>query len=85
MKFTLITLFGGLLVSLLFINNKVGEPNEIVEYTPPKTLTSQEVIQSTDLYKRVVKIEDTLALIKLYRNEENAQRFADITDREILP
>lgn len=80
MKFTITTLFGGLLVSLFFIHEKVGEPKEIVEYTPPKTLTSQEVIQSTDLYKRVVKIEDTLALIKQY-NEETNKRFVDIPHR----
>ena len=54
MKLTLTTLFGGLLVSLFFINNKVGQPTERVEYKPIKTLTSQQVIESTDLYKRVV-------------------------------
>jgi len=85
MKLTVTTLFGGLLVSLLFINNKVGEPKEIVEYTPPKTLTSQEVIQSTDLYKQVVKIEDTIALIREIQYEQATQRLTQITDREILP
>lgn len=74
MKLTLTGIFGGLLVSLFFINTKVGEPNKIVKYTPPRTLTSQEVIENTDLYKRVVKIEDTLALIKEIQNETTIQR-----------
>lgn len=81
MKATIITLFGGFVLSLLFINDKVGQPNEIVEYTPPKTLTSQEVIESTDLYKRVVKIEDTLALIKEYRNEQTIERLTQVPHR----
>lgn len=62
MKFTLYTLFGGLILSLLFTPTEEVKPKEIVEYTPPKTLTSQEVIESTDLYKRSLKIEDTIQI-----------------------
>lgn len=74
MKLTLYTLFGGLILSLFFTPTKEVKPKEVVEYTPPKTLTSQEVIESTDLYKRSLKIEDTIQithkmLIEL-RNEE---------------
>ena len=85
MKLTLTTLFGGLLVSLFFINNKVGEPIETDEYNLPKTLTSQEVIQSTDLYKQVAKIEDTIELIKEYQHEQDIERLTQVTNREILP
>ena len=81
MKFTLTTIFGGILVSLFFINNKVGQPTEIVEYRPIKTLTSQEVIQSTDLYKQVVKIEDTIELIKEYQHEQDIERLTQVTNR----
>lgn len=81
MKFTLTTIFGGLLVSLLFINAKVGKPNELVEYTPLKTLTSQQVIESTDLYKKVVRIEDTLALIREIKYEQATERLTEITNR----
>ena len=81
MKLTLTTLFGGLLVSLFFINNKVGEPIETAEYNLPDTLTSQQVIESTDLYKRVVKIEDTIELIKEYQHEQDIERLTQVTNR----
>lgn len=74
MKFTIYTLFGGLILSLFFTPAKEVKPKEIVEYTPPKTLTSQEVIESTELYKRTVKIEDTInithKMLQDIRNEK---------------
>lgn len=81
MKFTLTTIFSGLLISIFFINNKVGKPTEIVEYRPIKTLTSQQVIESTNLYKKVVRIEDTLALIKEIKHEQATERLTEITNR----